>query len=1002
QSRLIRSGSFAIQESAGPTEFGLGEGLVGQAAIERRTLDLSPTKERPLQIITGLGAVVAGHLRFVPVLHQNTLVGVLELATVAPISERQQSLLDALLPSVAMSAKILASNIRTKELLQQTQMQAETLTAVEERSRQILSSVDEGICGLNNDGLMTFINSSGATMLGYAPEELIGQQMHRQIHYAKPDGSPFPREECSMYKTARDGQRRVVSDEVLWRKDGSSVPVEYSTTPILKGDEAVGTVVSFRDITDRQRTQAELLSAKEVAEEATQAKSMFLANMSHEIRTPMNAIIGMTHLALKTDMTPKQRDYLTKVRGAAGTLLGIINDILDFSKIEAGKLDIENADFRLDDVLDNLSTVIGQKAHEKNLEFLIAAQPDIPPNLVGDPLRLGQILINLVNNAVKFTERGEVILTAGVGEEAAGRVKLTFSVRDTGIGMTPDQSARLFQAFSQADTSTTRKFGGTGLGLSISKRLVEMMGGTIWVESGAGVGSTFFFTAWFGVGSQADRRRFVPDLAGIRALVVDDNAQAREILSDSLSGFALRADAVSSGEEAMRALANADGVDPYKLVLMDWHMPVMDGLQASAIIRREGRLKNVPRIVIVTAFGREEVRSKAEQIGVDGFLTKPINASMLYDTLMELFGASHLGSVDVEPRKTDSVGHDLFGLRVLLVEDNDMNQQVAKELLESAGAVVTIARHGGIAVKLLREGPSPPAFDIVLMDLQMPEMDGFEATRLLRADPRFYELPILAMTAHALVEERERCLAGGMNDHVTKPIDPDLLFATLTRWTKHRARTSPLVGQAPAPAPAEMIFPEIDGIDTTAGLKRVAGNQRLYRSLLEQFVVKHADVSVSISDALKKNDRILAERLAHTVKGVAGNMGMIHTQETASKLEKALRDNDPAVPTLLLELESAVASQVSSIGSALGQTMSPVANATEFDKEAAAAAIARLDSLLAANDGDAGEVAEAVIQLVAGQVDAQTLAGLRGSIDDFDFDTARSILTRIAAACHSK
>ncbi|MFL6351558.1 MAG: response regulator [Bryobacteraceae bacterium] len=644
--------------------------------------------------------------------------------------------------------------------------------------------------------------------------------------------------------------------------------------------------------------------------------------------------------------------------------------------------------------------MIGQKAYEKNLEFLIAAQPGIPHNLVGDPLRLGQILINLVNNAVKFTERGEVIVTAGVEEEAAGRVKLKFSVRDTGIGMTPEQSARLFQAFSQADTSTTRKFGGTGLGLSISKRLVEMMGGTIWVESEAGVGSTFLFTAYFGVGPAAEHRRFVPDLAGIRALVVDDNAQAREILSDSLRGFALRADAVSSGGEAIRALAGADAIDPYRLVLMDWQMPVMDGLQASAIIRREGRLKNAPRIVIVTAFGREEVRSMAEQIGVDGFLTKPVNASMLYDALMELFGASHLASVDIEPRKADSAGHDVRGVHVLLVEDNDMNQQVAKELLESAGAVVTIAGHGGIAVKLLREGPSPQAFDIVLMDLQMPEMDGYEARRVLRADPRFHELPILAMTAHALVEERERCLAAGMNDHVTKPIDPDALFAALTRWTKHRARASPLVRQAAGPA--EMIFPQVEGIDIAAGLKRVAGNRQLYRSLLEQFVVKQADVSARIAEALERNDRALAERLAHTVKGVAGNIGMIHTQEAAGKIEKALRDNDPAIPTLLLELESAVASQISFIGTALSETMPHVASASEFDPVAAAAAIARLEALLAANDGDAGEIGHVVIQLLAGQVDAPMIAGLRASIDDFDFDTARSILGQIVAACHLK
>jgi CheY-like chemotaxis protein len=527
-----------------------------------------------------------------------------------------------------------------------------------------------------------------------------------------------------------------------------------------------------------------------------------------------------------------------------------------------------------------------------------------------------------------------------------------------------------------------------------------MMGGTIWVESEPGVGSAFFFTAWFGVGSEIDHRRFVPDLAGIRVLVVDDNAQAREILSDTLRGFALRADAVRSGEEAIRALADADAIDPYQLVLMDWQMPEMDGLQASAIIRREGRLKNVPRIVIVTGFGREEVRSMAEQIGVDGFLTKPVNASMLYDTLMELFGASHLANEDVESRKVDSAGYDVRGLRVLLVEDNEINQQVATELLESAGAVVTIAGNGAIAVKLLRERGLPQRFDVVLMDLQMPEMDGYEAARLLRADPRFQELPILAMTAHALVEERERCIAAGMNDHVTKPIDPDALFAALMRWTKHRAQASPPVSQTDVPS--EMIFPEVVGIDTAAGLKRVAGNRQLYRSLLDQFVDKQADVSARIADALERNDRALAQRLAHTVKGVAGNIGMIHTQEAAGKLEKALRDNDPAIQTILSEFESAVASQIGAIRRALSETIPHVGSASKFDPSKAAAAIARLDTLLAANDGDAGEAVQVVFQLLAGQADAQMIAALRASIDDFDFDTARSILGQIAAASQLK
>jgi signal transduction histidine kinase/DNA-binding response OmpR family regulator len=882
--RFTRVAAFANDVAAEPRAFPAGEGLVGQAAIEKRTLQIIASDKKTPAISVGVGNVTPANLLFIPIISQDLVLAVIELASATPVVERHQALLDALLPTIALNTRILGSKLVSQRLLEQTQAQA-----------------------------------------------------------------------------------------------------------------------------------ADLEIAKHTAEAATRAKSDFLANMSHEIRTPMNAIIGMTHLALRTEPSPKQADYLNKIKAAAQALLGIINDILDTSKIEAGRLNLETIEFRMEEVLDSVSTIVSQKAQDKNLEFLIASHPDIPANLIGDPLRLGQILINLVNNAIKFTERGEVVVTIVLQERFQQRVRLKFSIRDTGIGMTAEQSARLFQAFFQADTSTTRKFGGTGLGLSISKRLIEMMAGTIWVESAPGTGSTFHFTAWFGIGSDKKPKRFIPDLAGVRALVVDDNVHAREILTEALGLFALRAESVASGEDAVRAITAADTQDPYRLVLMDWHMPGMDGLQTSRIIKRDHRLQHIPKIVMITAFGRQDMLTSTAEAGIDGYLLKPVNASLLYDTLVELFGIAPPGEYARAAAKPGGHEHNARGIRILVVEDNEINQQVARELLESAGAIVTIARHGGEAVKLLTrsepegspEAAPSPAFDIVLMDLQMPEMDGYDATRLLRSDPHFQEIPIIAMTAHILAEERQRCLEAGMKDHISKPIDPDTLFATLARWTKslpRRSQPSDAVEASAAKPAVDGGLPEIAGVDIDSALRRVAGNRRLYRDLLQQFAAGESTASGRISAALQAGDCKLAERIAHTVGGVAGNIGIHAVQATAERLERALREEPAPAATLtplLNEFAAVLSAQVHAIEQALNSAVAEIEEppSCPFVWADAWDAIVRLKTLLETSDGSAGEAFRAVSTAVASVVEKPQLEALRNAIDNFEFETALFQLESISNLC---
>jgi two-component system sensor histidine kinase/response regulator len=696
----------------------------------------------------------------------------------------------------------------------------------------------------------------------------------------------------------------------------------------------------------------DLDEARSEAEDATKAKSEFLANMSHEIRTPMNAIMGMAHLALKTDLTAKQYDYLKKVDISARSLLGIINDILDFSKIEAGKMDMEAVDFQLEDTLENISTLVGIKTQEKGLELLFKIDPSVPRALVGDPLRLGQILINLSNNAVKFTDTGEIVVATELVKKDQARVTLKFSVHDTGIGMTAEQAAKLFQPFAQADSSTTRKYGGTGLGLTISKRLAEMMGGKIWVESNPGQGSTFSFTADLGLGKERAKKHFKPasELRGMKVLVVDDNATSRSILQEMLESFSFEVSSASSGEEGITELEAASKDKPFELVIMDWKMPGMDGIEASRRIKGHTGLGKIPAIILVTAYGREEVMQQVEQVGLEGFLLKPVSPSMLFDAIMQAFGEAVPETSRIVRRheqEAEALKH-IQGAKLLLVEDNEINQQVAREILEGAGLNVTIATNGQEAVNAVKENN----YDAVLMDVQMPVMDGYTATREIREweselkaanssdisgsnlQPLTSGLPIIAMTAHAMAGDEEKSLQAGMNGHVTKPIDPDQLFATLQKWVQPREKRAttqrPAVSVAPSGGQKVVSIDgelpgSLPGFDLADGLKRLQGNKKLYRKLLLDFATGYCKAGIEIREALDAPDFDRAHRLVHNLKGLAGNLSAKDLQAAAVNMEKLVKGVDKKAPPSrqlnlrLAELETVLNQALESVQS-LGVT----------------------------------------------------------------------------------
>ena len=896
----------------------------------------------------------------------------------------------------ALRAKTLAEQAKALEV-EQAQLIIST-QAAQERSEELARSQKQLQKILDTSPVCVFISVGGVIkMTNPACLKMLGMHPGKRVPQIYADDE----ERKNIFQELEENG--IVRNREIQVYDVNHRPLTMLATYMTMEYEGEKGILGWlADITVQKKAAKQMQQAKELAEEATKSKSEFLANMSHEIRTPMNAIMGLNHLLCQTQLTTKQKDYASKIAAGAQSLLGIINDILDFSKIEAGKLQIDQTSFNLESVFDNLSNMVNIKAMEKGIELIFDIDLDVPQLLKGDPLRLGQILLNLANNAVKFTQEGEIKIHCSVQEQGKDWVLLYFCVADTGIGMTEEQKAKLFQAFSQADTSTSRKYGGTGLGLTISKKLCELMGGNIGVKSAYGKGSEFFFTVRMQVQPNAQKKRdtFPKELKGLKTLVVDDNESARLVMENYLKDFDFCIDLAESGESAVRQVGHAlQTDDPYKLIFMDWMLTGIDGVQTAKEIRQLTNDKTQPAIIMITSYGREEIMEQARFVGIDAFLIKPVCQSLMFDTVIQALGHMESNPSESEDGTIETTYKldAIRGAKILLVEDNEINQQVAIELLESEQFVVDVASDGQQGVdKYLASAMDP--YDIILMDLQMPVMDGITATRLILQNQAFKVPPIIAMTADAMSGVEKTVLNAGMKDYITKPINIKEFFTTLEKWIQPGKREPVEKNRTPGHN-AVIRVPEIQGINVLEGLTRIGGSTTSYLKLLRSFVNNNAQFKDNLVETMENKDWQKALRMAHTLKGVCGNIGAMQLFGLCSDLEAQLRKEHRDIELVDKYLEKTHI-ELQQIITAINQTLAQIKTPgpkkiQQADASQLRRVVGKLKAAIEDDDTQAGEILTQLEGMVSDPDFVQIITEIRELIDVFDFEEALKLFEKI-------